>query len=130
MGSMKKLLGLFMKLPFVAKIFKGIGDAIKEAKEMIDAFLAPFIKIYEIIQKVGEFLGYGGGGGGEEGRALPEGTAPKSRGFTNISSASNRTTNNSPSITINTSREISAKGAREFSTEMGAQIMGQSQAGG
>lgn len=46
------------------------------------------------------------------------GTSPFGRPVTAITSGTQRTTNNNPSITINTSREVSSQGAKDFSNTL------------
>jgi len=111
----KKLGGAFMKLPWVQKMFSAIGQGVKELQAFLVGLLEPFQKLIDGAKKIGNFLGITGG---EEDK-LPESVSPQGRSVgTNVSNNSSRTTVVQPNITVNTSREVTAQGGRDFANSL------------
>ncbi len=110
----------FMKLTWVQKMFHAIGEAISFVKDMLDAMLAPFKWIWETAKKVGEYLGFGKTTEVTPGQQ--PGTSAVERPATTITNSSSRVVNSSPSISIQTSREITPQGARGFAEMLTGQL--------
>lgn len=115
----------FKQSPIFAKMMEVMADRFNKIKAVVEKLIAPFKWLLDAAKKIGEFLGII-----EEEEAKLEGGGKGKRdrrpGSTTVTQATQRTTNVSPVITINTSREISQKGAQQFSSELSTMIETQS----
>lgn len=113
------------------KIFQiavmALAEGWKQVKEFIDGLIEPFKFLLDTAKEIGKFLGIVE----EETEAINAANVPggRSKGSTAFTSTSQRTTNVAPVITINTSREITSAGARDFASQMSGVIETQAKAG-
>lgn len=136
---MKILWQQFTKIPIINKTFDTMADGFKKTYDFVKQLLKPFQWLLDAAKKVGDYLGItkdveeltdslkemsGAMPGADQ--MLPEGMAPAVKGATTVSTSSQRITNVSPNITINTSREITAEGAKDFSNTLSGVIVQQS----
>jgi hypothetical protein len=113
----------FKQSPIFAKMMEVMADRFNKVKGVVEKLIEPFKWLLDASQKIGKFLGIieeeEGGAAGGKGAGAKRARTP---GSTMVSSSSQRTTNVSPNITINTSREISGAGAKQFSSELSTMI--------
>jgi hypothetical protein len=103
------------------KLGDKFGGSMNILKRHIEAMVAPFKMIYDMAVKVAQFLGLMKDDT-EQASALPGNIQPSAVPVSNVQSGTQRTTNVQPNIVINTSREITERGARDFSTTLSSEI--------
>jgi len=115
----------FKQSPIFAKMMEIMAERFNKIKMVIQGLIAPFKFLLDTAKKIGDFLGITEGED-EKADKKSKGGRARTPGSTLVSSSSQRVSNVSPNITINTSREISGKGAQQFSSELGTMIETQS----
>lgn len=113
---------VFLMKPIVQLIAMGV-DKLKEWGAAIMELLEPLLKVWDALKKIyntivpDKVI---------EATGAEAGVSARERPSTTISNSTSRVVNNSPNITIQTSREITPQGARGMSEMLGGMINSQS----
>jgi len=122
--------GKFMKLKFVQNFVQRVKDNFEMLKSVLEALLKPFKFLIEGFEKISNFLG------GDEEKEIKvkdvspgaAGISPAGRPVTSVNNTSSRVINNNPNITVQTSREISGAGGKQFANTLGGMLSSQNAA--